>query len=147
MQRDIVIAVADRGRDRDDFARGAGLGLSDRGADAGVISLAELPHHDPDAPPPTFGRWLSSNIGPLLAVGGLVVLILWKGLNIWDIMKVAMGLGLVIFIHELGHFLALRDDPARSWEECATALEALRAAEAIGRLVSRAQPDPASLPV
>lgn len=48
---------------------------------------------------------------------------------------------------ELGHFLALRNDPARSWEECATALEALRAAEAIGRMVSRAQPDPASLPV
>ncbi|MEK7317066.1 MAG: Gfo/Idh/MocA family oxidoreductase, partial [Candidatus Eisenbacteria bacterium] len=48
---------------------------------------------------------------------------------------------------ELGHFLALRDDPARSWEECATALEALRAAEAIGRLVSRAQPDAASLTV
>ena len=63
---------------------------------------------DPDAPPPTFGRWLSSNIGPLLAVGGLVALILWKGLNIWDIMKVAMGLGLVIFIHELGHFLAAK---------------------------------------
>lgn len=48
---------------------------------------------------------------------------------------------------ELGHFLSLRNDPARSWEECATALEALRAAEAIGRMVSRAQPDPASLPV
>lgn len=48
---------------------------------------------------------------------------------------------------ELSHFLALRDRPERSWEECATALEALRAAEAIGRLVSRSQPDPASLPV
>jgi predicted dehydrogenase len=46
---------------------------------------------------------------------------------------------------ELRHFLSLRDDPARSWEECATALEALRAAEAIGHQVSRQQPDPASL--
>lgn len=48
---------------------------------------------------------------------------------------------------ELTHFLALRNDPERSWEECATALEALRAAEAIGRMVSRSQHDPASLPV
>ena len=48
---------------------------------------------------------------------------------------------------ELTHFLALRNDPERSWEECATALEALRAAEAIGRMVSRSQYDPASLPV
>ena len=48
---------------------------------------------------------------------------------------------------ELRHFLALRGDPSRSWAECATALEALRAAEAIGRMVSRQLPDPASLPV
>jgi predicted dehydrogenase len=48
---------------------------------------------------------------------------------------------------ELTHFLALRNAPERSWGECATALEALRAAEAIGRMVSRTQPDPASLPV
>jgi len=48
---------------------------------------------------------------------------------------------------ELSHFLALRNDPERSWGECATALEALRAAEAIGRMVSRSEPDPASLPV
>ncbi len=48
---------------------------------------------------------------------------------------------------ELSHFLALREQPERSWEECATALEALRAAEAIGRMVSRSQPAPASLPV
>ena len=48
---------------------------------------------------------------------------------------------------ELTHFLSLRENPAQSWEECATALEALRAAEAIGRMVSRSQPDPASLSV
>lgn len=34
---------------------------------------------------------------------------------------------------ELRHFLALVDDPARSWSESETALEALRAAEWIGR--------------
>jgi predicted dehydrogenase len=36
---------------------------------------------------------------------------------------------------ELRHFLALRKDPARAWAESGTALEALRAAERIGRLV------------
>ena len=46
---------------------------------------------------------------------------------------------------ELRHFLSLRGDPSRSWDECATALEALRAAEAIGQQVARSQPDPASL--
>jgi len=34
---------------------------------------------------------------------------------------------------ELRHFLALTDDPSRSWSESDTALEALRAAEWIGR--------------
>jgi hypothetical protein len=45
------------------------------------------------------------------------------------------------------HFLSLRNDPSRSWDECATALEALRAAEAIGHQVARQEPDPASLPL
>jgi predicted dehydrogenase len=48
---------------------------------------------------------------------------------------------------ELRHFLSLRNDPSRSWDECATALEALRAAEAIGHQVARQEPDPASLPL
>ncbi len=41
---------------------------------------------------------------------------------------------------ELRHFLALRDEPQRSWAESATALEALRAAERIGRLVAPLAP-------
>ena len=41
---------------------------------------------------------------------------------------------------ELRHVLALRDDPHRSWAESATALEALRAAERIGRLTAPLTP-------
>src|SRR5688572_13983223 len=52
MERNVVVAVADRGRDRDDLARGPGFGRGDRGADPGMIGLAQLPHHEPDAPPP-----------------------------------------------------------------------------------------------
>jgi predicted dehydrogenase len=37
---------------------------------------------------------------------------------------------------ELRHVLALRDEPQRSWAESATALEALRAAERIVRLIA-----------
>jgi predicted dehydrogenase len=41
---------------------------------------------------------------------------------------------------ELRHVLALRDEPHRSWAESATALEALRAAERIGRLTAPLTP-------
>jgi regulator of sigma E protease len=68
----------------------------------------EADQTDFDQPPPTFGRWLRDNTGPLLMLGGLVALIIWRGLNIWDITKVAFGLGMVIFIHELGHFVAAK---------------------------------------
>jgi 5,10-methylenetetrahydrofolate reductase len=38
---------------------------------------------------------------------------------------------------ELRHFLALRGDPARSWAESETALEALRVADLVRRQVER----------
>ncbi len=63
----------------------------------------------PVIPPKLFSlAWFSHNVGPLLIVGGLIFFILWKGLVVGDVAKVLLGLGLVIFIHELGHFLAAK---------------------------------------
>ena len=64
----------------------------------------------PDAPqaPKTIGGWFAANLLPLAFVAGVVALIIWRGLDIWDVAKAALGLGLVIFIHELGHFLAAK---------------------------------------
>jgi regulator of sigma E protease len=45
---------------------------------------------------------------PLAFVAGVIALIIWRDLDILDVAKVAIGLGLVIFIHELGHFLAAK---------------------------------------
>jgi membrane-associated protease RseP (regulator of RpoE activity) len=54
--------------------------------------------------------WLAQNGPMLLIVAGLIGVIGWNmGLEgMWTIAKVALGLGLVIFIHELGHFLVAK---------------------------------------
>lgn len=75
------------------------------------------PTSPPPAPPlPTSGSadeptslktWFNQNFTSLLVTVVLVVLI-FVYLNPWDVLKVAVGLGLVIFIHELGHFLAAK---------------------------------------
>jgi len=44
----------------------------------------------------------------LIFLGVAFGYIIYKGLDPWDLLKVAVGLGLVIFIHELGHFLAAK---------------------------------------
>lgn len=87
----------------------------------------QTPDHDPAVTPPTppangapdppiddaqlsAGAWLRQH-GPTLAVvGAVLALIGWKmGLEgLWTIAKVALGLGAVIFIHELGHFLVAK---------------------------------------
>jgi predicted dehydrogenase len=46
---------------------------------------------------------------------------------------------------ELRHFLSLRDEPSRSWEESEVALEALRAAASIVRQVAPLLPQGASI--
>src|SRR5262245_9470014 len=58
--------------------------------------------------PKTIGGWFAANPMPLPFVAGIIALIIWRGLDVWDVAKAALGLGLVIFIHELGHFLAAK---------------------------------------
>jgi regulator of sigma E protease len=66
---------------------------------------------DPDASPPddaqlSPGAWLTRN-GPYLVIGAALVAFLYYkfGLvGLWSILLVLLGLGLVIFVHELGHF-------------------------------------------
>ena len=63
-----------------------------------------------DAPPrPTgFGAWLAANLMPLAFVALVLGVIVWKELDIWPVVLAVLGLGLVIFIHELGHFVAAK---------------------------------------
>jgi membrane-associated protease RseP (regulator of RpoE activity) len=62
------------------------------------------------APPLTPAAWLANNAVYLILIGAVVGLIWYKlGLEgVWSISKVVLGLGFVIFIHELGHFLAAK---------------------------------------
>src|SRR5262249_22193607 len=58
---------------------------------------------------PTVRQWLAQNV-PLLAIMVALVLFFHYQLG-WDlgtIAKVALGLGFIIFIHELGHFLVAK---------------------------------------
>ena len=56
--------------------------------------------------------WLAENGFSLAVTLVLLGFGIWKhtqgSINLWDIMKVILGLGLVVFIHELGHFLAAK---------------------------------------
>ncbi len=61
-----------------------------------------------DTPEPqTFREWLIANSVILLVMLGLLALVIIR-FNIFAVIKMAIGLGLVIFIHELGHFLAAK---------------------------------------
>jgi regulator of sigma E protease len=65
----------------------------------------------PDAPPPaeanpTLREWFARN-GPAVILLALVLLLLYRFFDaegLWNLAKACLGLGLVIFIHELGHF-------------------------------------------
>ncbi len=72
------------------------------GADA--TRLAEAP------PPLTPAAWLANNAIYLVVLGALIGIIWYKlGLEgLWSSAKVVVGIGFVIFIHELGHFLAAK---------------------------------------
>ncbi len=61
----------------------------------------------PPPGPPTWTQWFAANAGAIIFSTVALVLIL-RYLYIVDVIKVAVGLGLVIFIHELGHFLAAK---------------------------------------
>jgi regulator of sigma E protease len=73
----------------------------------GLTPPAEAPVDDAQLSP---RAWLARNGPTLLFLGGLIALVAWKfGLEgTWNIAKVALGLSLVIFIHELGHFLVAK---------------------------------------
>jgi regulator of sigma E protease len=62
------------------------------------------------APEPTMGEWLRANLPTLLILGALFVFLYIKfdSDGLWAIAKAALGLGLVIFVHELGHFLVAK---------------------------------------
>jgi regulator of sigma E protease len=63
-----------------------------------------------DAPEPTFAEWLRSNGVTLAILGALFVYLYVKfdSDGLWAIAKAALGLGFVIFVHELGHFLVAK---------------------------------------
>ncbi|HKB01744.1 MAG TPA: RIP metalloprotease RseP [Gemmataceae bacterium] len=58
--------------------------------------------------PKTVAGWFAANFLPILFVVAVVGLIVWRDLDIWPVALAVLGLGLVIFIHELGHFLAAK---------------------------------------
>jgi regulator of sigma E protease len=55
---------------------------------------------------PTLGEWFKRNGPSLVILAALFVFLYLKfdADGLWSIVKAALGLGLVIFIHELGHF-------------------------------------------
>ncbi len=59
-------------------------------------------------PPSSIGAWLAQNAFTLLVVAGVAVFFYWMQVDFLQAAKVALGLGVVIFIHELGHFLAAK---------------------------------------
>lgn len=76
----------------------------------------------PDSPKPaaaaqgaTLRDWLSRNSFSLVVLSALILLVAfkvsrgdWEAVSVWYWTKVALGLGLIIFIHELGHFLVAK---------------------------------------
>jgi regulator of sigma E protease len=54
------------------------------------------------------GGWFAANLLPIAFVGVVIGVIVWRDLDIWPVALAVLGLGLVIFIHELGHFLAAK---------------------------------------
>jgi regulator of sigma E protease len=58
--------------------------------------------------PATIGAWFAQNGVILAVVAGAIAFASWKGWDFLLIGKVIVGLGFVVFIHELGHFLAAK---------------------------------------
>jgi regulator of sigma E protease len=64
----------------------------------------------PEEPALTFTEWLKANGITLVIVAAVVVLLLrnFDTEGLWSVAKAALGLGFIIFIHELGHFLVAK---------------------------------------
>jgi regulator of sigma E protease len=64
----------------------------------------------PEEPALTFAEWLKANAITLVIVAVVVVLLLrnFDTEGLWAVAKAAVGLGFIIFIHELGHFLVAK---------------------------------------
>src|SRR3954470_24020566 len=58
--------------------------------------------------PATLGGWIARNAVTLGIVAAAMLFAAWKQWDFFLISKVIVGLGFVIFIHELGHFLAAK---------------------------------------
>lgn len=79
-------------------------------------AAGETPVPPPSVPPPEMAppltptAWLANNALYLVLIGATVGIIWYKlGLEgLWSAAKVVVGIGFVIFIHELGHFLAAK---------------------------------------
>jgi regulator of sigma E protease len=59
------------------------------------------------AEPPSLSQWLRVN-GPMLVVVLAAVVAVCVFWDPWVVIKVGLGLGFIIFIHELGHFLVAK---------------------------------------
>ena len=69
---------------------------------------SDVPNTSAPAEPEKPGNWLSKNFMPLLFVAAAIGVVIWKDLNISNTLIVVVGLGLVVFLHELGHFMAAK---------------------------------------
>lgn len=72
---------------------------------------ADAPHsEDIEGPEEEPGFWTPTNIGILGVLLALVVFLLFRFTveELWYIVKAGLGLSFVIFVHELGHFLAAK---------------------------------------
>src|SRR5205807_1024920 len=68
------------------------------------------PPGPPEEPALSFGEWLKANAFVLVTVAIVVVILLrnFDTEGLWSVAKAALGLGFIIFIHELGHFLVAK---------------------------------------
>jgi membrane-associated protease RseP (regulator of RpoE activity) len=82
---------------------------------AGEPPAAEPAPAAPELPAPTLKDWIAGNSIMLAILGAVVLLALvkivkgdWDGTFLLNCVQVAVGIGFVIFIHELGHFLVAK---------------------------------------
>jgi regulator of sigma E protease len=59
-------------------------------------------------PAASIGTWLTQNAFAIAIIALLVGVMIWNGVDLWVAAITLIGLDLVIFIHELGHFLAAK---------------------------------------
>jgi regulator of sigma E protease len=73
------------------------------------VALHETPDDvSPETQPPTLRAWFAQHGVTLAAIAVVIAIMARFGVDFILVGKVMVGLGLVIFIHELGHFLAAK---------------------------------------